>query len=180
MGRSVEKVCHVCGARAKVELPESETDDMLQPMCARCFTPYLLTIKKVDDGQLERVLLTMYAFPSVHQRARSPVQIVCELAPTIEAVEEVRTRLHRIDVAALAGRTRKAEIDHLHRVVWGQDSVRRLVPVVEASVAALLRDAASGLLAWRIDHVCRTACAASEARGRDHRSMVEGPCRTSR
>lgn len=161
----IERVCHVCGARASVEAPR-ERELLLRPACLRCFTPYLLTH---SDDQVELILLTMYSTPSAVDHCRIPVQILCEIAPTREAVERVRGELHAIDARALAERTRVTE------PAWLEDEifVYFLRDQVEASVSRMLRDTESGLLRWRIDNLCDTACAANEARARHHRTLSE-------
>lgn len=168
---TVEKECHVCGARAQVELPQRR---MQQPMCERCFTPYLLTVTG-DALAVESIVLAMYSLELVVLKRRSPVQALCEIAPTNEAVERVRGELHALDVPALIEQLRRAEAANPRlRQAWGD----RGGPAIEMCRQQLLRDAASGLLAWRIEDVCRTACAANEARARDHRRMSEeAPCR---
>ncbi len=162
----IERVCHVCGARASVEAPR-EREHLLRPACLRCFTPYLLTHEIV--GQIELILLTMYSLPSAVDHCRVPVQILCEIAPTREDVERVRGELHAIDARALAERTRVMEPAWLEEDIF----VYGLRDQVEASVTRMLRDAESGLLRWRIDNLCETACAANEARARHHRTLSE-------
>lgn len=161
----IERVCHVCGAWASVEAPR-EREQLLRPACLRCFTPYLLTH---SDDQVELILLTMYSIPSAVDHCRIPVQILCEIAPTREAVERVRGELHAIDARALAERTRVTE------PAWLEDEifVYFLRDQVEASVSRMLRDTESGLLRWLIDNLCDTACAANEARARHHRTLSE-------
>lgn len=75
--------------------------------------------------------------------------------------------LHAIDVAALIERTRVAERARLDSM-----DVHGLDEDIEAALGKLRDDAATGLLRWRIDHICRTACAANDARAEHHRRLL--------
>ena len=169
---TVEAVCPVCGARAMVEAPKEYGRDLLQWTCSRCDAPYLLTLT-AEARRVETVLLAMYAFPMTNYDRRLPIQILCEIAPTTAEVERVRGELHGIDIPALAERTRATQLAGLDDCFLSHAEIREITPMVAASVARMVRDAASGLLAWRIDQLCRTACAANEARVRDQRRIAE-------
>lgn len=135
---------------------------MVNSACPRCLMPY--QAHAVEVAQLESILLSMYAMPATINAHGPAIQILTHLAPTCDDVERVRTALHGIDIQALADRNREVKL-RLH--------TQRYPPEVEARLHNMLRDAESGLLRWRIDHLCRTACAASEARAKHHRKILE-------
>lgn len=169
---TVEAVCPVCGAQAIIEAPKEYGRDLLQWTCTRCDAPYLLTLT-ADARRVESVLLTMYPFPMNDVYRCSPVQILCEIASTSEELARVRDELHGVDVPALVERTRAVQLAGLDHCFLSDAEIREIAPMVVASAERMLRDAASGLLGWRIDQLCRTACAANEARARDQRRTPE-------
>lgn len=129
--------------------------------------PYL-SAHTVEASQIESILLSMYAILTTMESCGSAIQIITHIAPTRDDVELVRSELHRIDIRALADRTRTTEHDRLKRL-YNTNFATEL----ENRLLNLVREAESGLLQWRIDQLCQTAFAASEARANHHREILK-------
>lgn len=156
-----QRLCHLCGYRTE-RRPE-DGSYVVDPACPRCLMPFLPP-RPVDAVQVEGVLLSMYGIPTGEGFWGPVIQILTHIAPTCEDVERIRGQLHGIDVAELAGRPRTKT---RRRVLFDELGDR------DVRLRELVRDAESGLLRWRIDQLCRTASAASEARVAHHRRILE-------
>jgi hypothetical protein len=129
--------------------------------------PYLPNTT-VEVVQIELILLSMYAIPTAMEYAVSAIQILTHLTPTCADVERIRNELHSVDVPTLADRTRVAEHNKLADLF-----ILDLDAEIDACLHNMVQDDKSGLLRWRIDQLCRTARAASEARAYHHRMVLE-------
>lgn len=161
-----KRLCHLCGTRSSLK-PLAPGDYVVDPACPRCLMPYLPT-HTVEAAQIETILLSMYAIPTIIDSCGPAIQILTHIAPTCDDVERIRSDLHAIDVPELASRTRIAEHDKLNGLLIFDLDVE-----VDARLRSMVGDAETGLLQWRINQLCRTAHAASEARANHHRRILE-------
>lgn len=157
------RLCHLCGHQADA-LPPVDIYYVLDATCPRCLMPYLPP-RPVDAAEVESVLLALCAIPTADGFWCPAIRILCHIARTRDDVEQFRHELHGIDVAALVIRTRETR-----RTSRDPEPVRDR----EVRLLQMARDAETGLLRWRIDHLCRTACTAIEARSSHHRRILEG------
>lgn len=162
---ATERSCHICGTRAPVH-PLVSDRYVVDPACPRCLMPY--APPPPETSQIETILLSMIAIPWVLDACGPAIRILTHLAPTCDEVERIRAELHRIDVPALAARTRAEAQTRRGGLAAYDDSAD-----VEARLRNMVGAAESGLLRWRIDQLCRTACIVCEAREHHHRQILE-------
>src|SRR5690606_29680221 len=104
-------ICHVCGSQHD---PHPQDVSGLYLCCPRCLAPRL-RIPEVTDEQVERILLSMYGIPTIVDSLGFAIEIVLRLAPTVDVVDQVRSKLHAIDVQVLTEQVRTAERTRLHQ-----------------------------------------------------------------
>src|SRR5690606_18174237 len=90
-------------------------------------------------------------------------------APTVDVVDQVRSKLHAIDVQVLTEQVRTAERTRLHQSLLIFD----LDDEVESRLQNMLHDSASGLLRWRIDNLCQSTCTIINACMDHHRQTAK-------